>query len=232
MSHPLGEYVLEQGKKKPCPVAEVVFDISHHPTRISLIEQLKGRQGWLKLDLLSVKSLDTEEYLLFTAIDESGNNLDQETCEKLMQCQASLSNASQDISSVEKRLQADSERFVDATLTRNLEENNKHFAEARDQLDKWAEDMVKSVEQELDSVKRQILEKQRLSRHSTTLKEQRDLQEEIAKLDKKKRKMREKLFSTEDKISEKRDKLIDALSQRLKQKTKVTNLFTISWKVV
>ena len=113
-----------------------------------------------------------------------------------------------------------------------MEENNKHFAEARDQLDKWAEDMVKSVEQELDSVKRLIMEKQRLSRHSTTLKEQRDLQEEIAKLDKKKRKMREKLFSTEDQISEKRDKLIEALSHRLKQKTKVTNLFTISWKVV
>lgn len=232
MSHPLGEYVLEQGKKKSCPIAEVVFDISHHPTRISLIEQLKGRKGWLKLDLLSVKSLDTEEYLLFTAIDDNGNNLDQETCEKLMLCQARLSNASRDISGVEKRLQADSERYVEATLSRNLEENNKHFAEARDQLDKWAEDMVKSVEQELDSVKRQIMEKQRLSRHSTTLKEQRDLQEEIAKLDKKKRKMREKLFDTEDQISEKRDKLIEALSQRLKQKTRVINMFTISWKVV
>jgi len=232
MSHPLGEYVLEQGKKKSCPIAEVVFDISHHPTRISLIEQLKGRKGWLKLDLLSVKSLDTEEYLLFTAIDDNGNNLDQETCEKLMLCQARLSNASRDISGVEKRLQADSERYVEATLSRNLEENNKHFAEARDQQDKWAEDMVKSVEQELDSVKRQIMEKQRLSRHSTTLKEQRDLQEEIAKLDKKKRKMREKLFDTEDQISEKRDKLIEALSQRLKQKTRVTNMFTISWKVV
>lgn len=92
--------------------------------------------------------------------------------------------------------------------------------------------MVKSVEQELDKVKKQILEKQRLSRHSTTLKEQRDLQEEIAKLDKKKRRMREKIFATEDQIAEKRDKLIEALSQRLKQKTKVSTLFTIHWKVI
>lgn len=232
MSHPLGEYVLEQGKKKACPSAEVLFDITHHPTRISLIEQLKGKQGWLKLDLLAVNSLDTEEYLLFTAIDESGNNLDQETCEKLMLCQGSVSGTARDSSDIEQRLQADGERFVDATLTKNLEENNKHFAEARDQLEKWAEDMVKSVEQELDSVKRQILEKQRLARQSTTMQEQHDLQEDIAKLEKKKRKMREKLFNTEDQIAEKRDKLIDALSHRLKQKTKVTTLFTVHWKVV
>ena len=92
--------------------------------------------------------------------------------------------------------------------------------------------MVKSVEQDLDNIKRQIREKQRLSRHSTTMKEQRDFQEEIAKLDKKKRKMREKIFDTEDQISEKRDKLIAALSGRLKQKTKTDNLFTIRWKVI
>jgi hypothetical protein len=33
MSHPLGEYVLEQGKKKTCPPVEVVFDISNHPNQ-------------------------------------------------------------------------------------------------------------------------------------------------------------------------------------------------------
>jgi len=64
------------------------------------------------------------------------------------------------------------------------------------------------------------------------LKEQHDLQEDIAKLEKKKRKLREKIFDTEDQIAEKRDKLIDDLSHRLKQKTKTTNLFTIRWKVV
>jgi len=52
------------------------------------------------------------------------------------------------------------------------------------------------------------------------------------KLERKKRKMREKLFNTEYQIAEKRDKLIEALSQRLKQQTKVITLFTIHCKVV
>lgn len=133
---------------------------------------------------------------------------------------------------IEERLNADANRHIEATITHNLEENNKHFSEAREQLEKWADDMVKSVERELDDIKRQIREKQRLCRQSPTLKEQHDLQENIAKLEKKKRKLREKIFDTEDQIAEKRDRLIDALSHRLKQKTKTTTLFTIRWKVI
>ncbi|HCM15580.1 MAG TPA: ATP-dependent helicase [Candidatus Cloacimonas sp.] len=232
MSHPLGEYVLQQGKKKTCPPVEVVFDITKHPTRITLIEQLKGKYGWLRLDLLAVNSLDTEEYLLFTALDDDGNSLDQETCEKLFLCNGHVSEQSIADIQTELNLQKNAERHVEATLARNLEENNKHFTEAREQLEKWADDMVKSVERELDDIKRQIREKQRLSRQSPTLKEQHDFQEDIAKLEKKKRKLREKIFDTEDQIAEKRDKLIDALSNRLKQKTKTTTLFTIRWKVI
>jgi superfamily II DNA/RNA helicase len=231
MNHPLGEYVLEQGRKKPCPVSEVVFDITHHPARITMIEQLKGKRGWLRLDHLTVNSLDVEDYLLFTAVDESGQNLDQETCQKLLLCNGYVSDHKPDLVPVEERMRADADRYVQATLARNLEENSKHFAEARDQLEKWADDMVKSVERELDDTKRQIREKQRLCRQSPTLKEQHDLQEDIVKLERKKRKLREKIFDTEDQITEKRDKLVEALARRLKQKTKTTTLFTIGWRV-
>jgi len=231
MNHPLGEYVLEQGRKKTCPIAQVVFDITHHPTRISIIEQLKGKQGWLRLDYLTVSSLDQEDYLLFTAIDDDGQNLDQETCQRLMLCSGYTIEGETNPQSVQERLTADAERFVQATLAKNLEENNKHFLEASEQLEKWAEDMVKSSERELDDLKRQIREKHRLCRQSATMKEQHDLQEDIARLEKKKRKLREKIFDTEDQIMEKRDKLVDALSRRMKQKTKTTTLFTIRWRV-
>lgn len=36
LSHPLGEHVIAEGKSYKCPLAEVVFDISNHPTRISV----------------------------------------------------------------------------------------------------------------------------------------------------------------------------------------------------
>lgn len=43
-----------------------------------------------------------------------------------------------------------------ATIARSLEANNKHFAEARDQLDQWAEDMELAAK-ELEDTKRQYL---------------------------------------------------------------------------
>ena len=40
------------------------------------------------------------------------------------------------------------------------------------------------------------------------------------------------IFDIEDEIAEKRDELIASLEERMKQKTKVTELFTIRWQVI
>lgn len=86
LSHPLGEYVIQTGKDLHCPVSKVVFDITNNPTKISIIECIKGRSGWLTLNKLTIASFESEEYLLFSAIDDAGENLDQETIEKLFNC--------------------------------------------------------------------------------------------------------------------------------------------------
>jgi predicted nucleic acid-binding Zn-ribbon protein len=132
---------------------------------------------------------------------------------------------------VKQRLHAEEERFVQATIARTLEENSRHFAEARDQLDKWAEDMEMAAQRELDDTKRLIRDLQRQSRQAPTLQEQHHFQEEITKLERKKRSLREKIFDIEDEISAKRDTLVAALEKRMQQKTAVTSLFTIRWSV-
>jgi len=233
LSHPLGEFVLRTAKAYACPTTEVTFDITNHPTRISVIDGLKGREGWLTLQHLHIESFDREEFLLFSAIDKSGNNLDQETCEKLFNCAGESSIMEAPIpEAISKRLSGDSERHVKATIASNLEENNRHFSEARDQLDKWAEDMEMAAQKELDDTKRQIRDLQRQSRQAPTMEEQYRLQEDIAKLERKKRKLRERIFDVEDEIAEKRDRLVEGLEKRMQQKTTTTPLFTIGWRVI
>jgi SNF2 family DNA or RNA helicase len=80
-SHPLGEYVIEQAKACDTPEAYLKFDISNHPTKISVVEQLKGKKGWLTLQLLSIDSFRREEYLLFSGFDDEGNSLEPEVCQ-------------------------------------------------------------------------------------------------------------------------------------------------------
>ena len=232
LSHPLGEHVLSEAKERPCPPAEVVFDISGHSTRIAVVERLKGRSGWLSLQRLHIESFDFEEYLLFSGMDDTGNNIDQETCEKLFNCSGQARAVQAIPDSAKERLMRDQERHAKATLAKNLEENNRHFSEARDQLDKWAEDMEMAAQKELDDIKRQIRDLQRRSRQAPTIEEQHSLQEEIAKLERKKRTLRERIFDIEDEIAEKRDRLVESLEKRMQQKTTVTPVFTIRWSVI
>ena len=186
----------------------------------------------MSLQRLRIDSFESEDFLLFSAMDNQGKNIDQETCEKLFNCFGNSGEAVAVPDDVERRLRADGERHIRATIARNLEENNRHFSEVRDQLDKWAEDMEMAAQKELDDTKRQIRDLQRRSRQSPTVEEQHSFQEDIAKLERKKRTLRERIFDIEDEIAEKRDRLVEALEKRMQQKTTASPVFTIRWRVI
>jgi hypothetical protein len=231
LSHPLGEHVLETARQVAAPTAHVRFDVSTHPTHIAAVEALRGRSGWLALQRLLIESFEPEEYLLFSAFDQAGRSLDQETCEKLFRCDAAVNpiDAADDVSL--RRLEAEATRHAEATIARSLEANNRYFQQERERLDKWADDMVLAAEKELADVKALIRAKERQARQAATTEEQHRLQSEIRDLEKKKRRQRQRIFDVEDEIKEKRDELIAKLEARLSQRTTTQRLFAIRWSV-
>lgn len=232
LSHPLGEYVIDHAKGLDTPSAKVVFNVSKHPTRLHLVESLRGKQGYLTLTSLAVESYEREEYLLFSGSDGDGSALDQEACEKLFNCLAESVTPTHIPESVQQRLMADSQRHIKATISQSLEANNKHFFEAREKLEKWADDLVLAAEKALRDTKEQIKVAQRQARLATTLDEQHEIQQRIQKLEKLQRRQRQEIFQVEDGIIEKRDGLIEALEKRLAQQTETRTLFTLEWAVV
>lgn len=232
LSHPLGEYVIDQAKALQTPAARVIFNVSRYPTRLHVIEALCGKRGWLTLTALAIDSYEREEYLLFSAFDEQGHILDQETCEKLFHCNAETAGEATFPEAAVKRLAAEAERHSQGTISRSLEANNRHFNEAREKLEKWADDLVLASEKALKDTKEQIKLCQRQARQATTLDEQHEIQQKIQRLEKQQRRQRQEIFQVEDSIIEKRDTLIRSLERRLSQKTKSIQLFTIEWAVV
>lgn len=231
LSHPLGEHVVETAKVVPVPAARVVFDVTNHSTRVHTVETLKGRTGHLTLTRLAIDCYEREEHLLFSGFDNDGNALDQEAIEKLFGLDGRVESTITVPGMVEDRLRAESQRHADATLSRSLEQNSKHFHEAREKLEKWADDMVLAAEKALADTKEQIKVTQRLARQATTLAEQHEIQQKIQKLEQQQRRQRQEIFKTEDEIIEKRDALIGQLERRLAQKTESERLFTIQWAV-
>jgi len=231
LTHPLGEHVIETGRNFETRPAHITFDITNHQTKISLIEKLKGKSGYLILQQLKVESFENEEYLLFSGFDDAGSNLSQETCEKLFLCNGSIAEENISLDGIDQRLTAEIDRHTKATVAKSLEENSHHFNEAREQLFRWAEDMELAAQKELDDSKNQIKALNRQSRLATTVSEQHEFQEKIKILENKKRKLRQRIFDLEDQIAQKRDDLIDALEMRMQQKTQTNRLFAIKWTV-
>jgi len=232
LSHPLGEYVVNTAKTLATPPARIAFDVSHHPTRLHVIEALRGKTGYLILTRLVVESYELEEYLLFSGFDDEGQALDQETMEKMFLCAGEVRGEIVVPEAVAARLAAEAKRHAEATISRSLESNNKHFQQAREKLEAWADDMVLAAEKALRDTKEKIKVLSREARQATTLEEQHRIQEEIARLEKVKRRQRQDIFKAEDEIIEKRDTLIATLEKRLVQNTTTETLFTIRWEVI
>lgn len=232
LSHPLGEYVLDEAKAAATPAAEIHFDVTSHLARLSVIEALRGQRGYLTLIRLSIDSYEREEYLLFSGFTDDGAALDQETMEKMFLCGGRVVGGTGIPEHHAQRLAAESERHAKATVSRSLEQNSKHFHEAREKLERWADDMVLSAEKALADTKEQIKALRRQARQAATLEEQHQIQEKLQKLERQQRRQRQEIFKVEDEIMEKRDQLIDQLEKRLAQRTSTETLFCIRWAVV
>jgi ERCC4-related helicase len=232
LSHPLGEHVVAAAKLLDTPSSILRFDITRHPGKIAVVEELKGRKGVLTLNRLTVHSFEMEEYLLFSAIDDNGRSVEHETCAKLFSLDAHALGRAVISPEAERRLAAELEQHVRATVNRSLEANSRHFSAARERLEQWAEDKIQAAENALKGTKDQIKALRREGRQTETLEEQRRIQEKIQQLEKRQRKQRQEIFTVEDEIEGKRDELIAGLEKRLAQRQHAERMFTIRWEVV
>ena len=229
MNHPLGEYVLDKGRRLNTPVANVIFDLTNHSYKLSALESLATKSGWLELNQLELQSFQDEEHLVFTAQTDTGELLDQELCEQLFNLPATTQGSVSE--EPPETLKENAKQQIKAKLNQALEENNKYFEQAREKLEAWAEDQVLSSEKALDDTKLKIRDAKRQSRQAQSLEEQKEWQTKIKKLEKQKRDQRRKIFDVEDAIEDKRDELIAGLEKRLMQKTSTHHLFLIRWEV-
>jgi ERCC4-related helicase len=229
LSHPLGEYVLDSGRRLATSLSDLSFDLSGHPVKISGLEALAGRSGWLELNQLELQSFQREEHLVFTALTDDGQLLDQEQCEQLFMLQVTSTKATDN--QAPESFSETVKRQLDAMLSKVLEENNQYFQRERDKLEAWADDQLLSVEQQLEDTRTKIKETKRQTRLATSLEEQKAAQEELKLLEKAQRKQRQEIFDVEDEIEQRRDQLIDALEQQMHQQSSSHQLFRIRWQL-
>ncbi|TXI42629.1 MAG: DEAD/DEAH box helicase, partial [Nitrosomonas sp.] len=229
LNHPLAETLIAQAKMRNLPPAEIHFDYQQYDGKVTLLEELIGKSGWLTLSLFSVESLDqAEDHLIFAAETEDGQILDEEIAARLMtlpgnvinQVQPALGNTTMEMQTQKRQL----------AIQRTISERNARFFEAEaDKLDGWADDLKVGLEREIKEIDRQIKEARRTAVTALTLEDKLSGQKLIKSLEAQRNLKRRSLFDAQDQVDKQREALISVIEGKMNQSTRFEQLFSIRW---
>lgn len=231
LSCPLAQYVLRQAHELDLPAGKITFLPSENVMKVTLPEYLQKAHGYLQLSNLDITAFDSEQYSILTAYTADGTPVPQEDCEKLFLCSAVLEGQACLSDSVLKKLQQNSKQHIAGKLQTIDSRNLVYFRAEEDRIFRWEQDMVASLEQELDTVKRQIREMERTSRQAQSMEEKLEATRRLQELERQKRKKRNELADREDEIGEQRRRMVEALDRRMVKQTSSSDIFIIEWQV-
>lgn len=232
MSDIMGESVIKKGRDMDAGPAALVFDLDAHPHKITLLEEYRGKSGWLWLDKLTIKTFEEMDTLVFTLCDDAGNILKSEIGEKLMAIPATEQPGFAPCS-YQETIDRHRENSVGALLNDSEQNNHRYFNEELDKLDRWAEDLKTGLELELKQLDRDIKETDRQSKQLISLQEKLEFQKKKAAMEKRRSQKRHELFTAQDQVDRRREELIGQLEKQIEAGShEMTPVFHIRWEII
>jgi ERCC4-related helicase len=233
IGHPLAKHFFHHYKTTDLPCAKVVFDYNASPNKISILQNLIGLEGWLRFDKLTVESLEVEDSLLFSGMDDDGVMLTYEQCSRLFSLSGLVEGEVElphsEITTVfETDIATQRQNILDKRNTRD----SQLFTLEMDKLDRWADDQRLALHTELREIEQDIRLRRNLSRQMTILAEKVKEQRQIADLEKKLADKRLKLHAEEDNIEKRKNEFLDSIEKKLHSQVEQSNLFTMRWKII
>ncbi len=229
LNHPLAQKLIKEAKEQALAPVEITFDYTGSGKNISILKLLVGKSGTLTAQFFSVSALEGEDYILFGALTDNGKELDQEQCQRLFDLPGEsgegLATRSTKITKIIEQLQKEK-------LAEISERNAVFFDEEMEKLEKWAEDVKKSLEIKLKQLDVDIKIKKAEARKVLELEKKVLLQRQAKKLEVMRNEMRINLFQSQDEVDQKKESLLETVEARLKQQTFSKELMRIGWKVV
>jgi SNF2 family DNA or RNA helicase len=226
--HQLASQLIDRALKRKLDTAGIVFDYSGYESKISVLEPLLGKSGWLEISKLTIEAMNTDEFLILAAMTDSGKVLDDDICTKLLMLPAKVAgtpDAPPDLSEIRK---SEIQRRFDAIDHRNGE----FFDEEVLKLDRWSEDLKQGLEREIKELDKQIREARRTATLVQSLQDKLEAQKLIKSLEKTRNSRRRELFDAQDAIDEQRDELIKNIEKQLKQTRSSQILYKIKWSIL
>jgi ERCC4-related helicase len=231
LGHPLAQKIIEQCKAFTPDSKPLTFDYSHSGKKISILEPLVGKSGFMRVICQTVTALETEDFVFLSGVCDDGTPVDAERCRRFFSIGALEQPSS--CPSVPELLRAKLEESFqlqqNETAAKLTERNGTFFEIEMDKLDRWAEDHRKSLKSTLDALDLKIKQTRKESRSAPNMPTKLELQHQVRQLEEKRNAAWREYDDAAQQVELKKDALLDEISQRLKQQTEQTELFLIRW---
>jgi adenine-specific DNA-methyltransferase len=235
-SHPLAERLLDAAAAGAPAFGTLCFDYAAYGRRVSAVEGLRGRGGYLRAVRVQVDSLDERAFVLVAGVTDDGETLSLEVCQKLFDLPARLvQSGSPDSAAIEAATESALASEVTgavSALVRQLDSENERFYEAEcDKLDRWADDRKAALELRVKELDLAIREADRRKRATRVLSEKIAADQEKSRLTRQRNTARKDLYEAQDKVEQDRERLLESIQARLSSTTRTEHLFTVAWRM-
>jgi ERCC4-related helicase len=83
IGHPLAQSIIQTCKDAQLVDGSVAFEYSGTGRNIASMEAIRSKAGWLKVNVVTISTFDTQDHVLLAGITDDGTVLTEEQCHKL-----------------------------------------------------------------------------------------------------------------------------------------------------
>lgn len=233
VGHPLAQSILKRNLSLDLPSHEVVFDYTHTPVKVALLEKQIGNAGWMRIEKFTIEASEPEDYLLIACYTDDGRLIPPEIVERMFSLHAEVGRRAQISSEMADVLEQDIRKQKEAAKDENYKRNQTFFETEIEKLNLWADDVKIGLEREITDLDAEIKLRKSEARKLTRLEEKIEAQRMVKDLEKRRSEKRRSLFEAQDEVDAKKEILFDEVEQTLRQKKATEEtLFNIRWRII
>ena len=233
IGHPLAQSIIKQNLSLDLPSHEVIFDYTHTPVKVALLEKQIGNAGWMRIEKFTIEASEPEDNLLIACYTDDGRLIPPEIAERMFSLHAEEGRRAQISSEMADVLEQDIRKQKEAAKDENYKRNQTFFETEIEKLNLWADDVKIGLEREISDLDAEIKLRKSEARKLTRLEEKIEAQRTVKDLEKRRSEKRRSLFEAQDEVDAKKEKLFDEVEQTLRQKKATEEtLYNIRWRIV
>jgi len=193
---------------------------------------LIGQSGELILEKLILKTTNqTIEHLLLAACTRTGEVLDQETIDRLLELP--IQKSIPDATLTQTVLLGNQLKSLEADNVNAAEKDNEHYYdEETEKLDRWAEDRRIALDIRIKQLDQEIKETRKASRQLPTLQEKMQAKKILKQRERERDQLMLDYHEEKKKIEAEEDRLLAVIEAALEMNQQRKRLFAIRWQLI